>query len=183
VAELGQGIEGVVEGGLNALGRMVEQSLELSRDVVQPPFRPAEGLPCFRRGVRAELLGRLPCLFCGIQSVGGGLAQRSLGLSGELLESIARVTQSLLGVPAKLAQVPFAASREERGDDRDRDQTGLLHGQALPARRAVHPSASFEVADQLPVGDGLVVEDDLLLTGHVHEVTECEISERLSHDL
>jgi hypothetical protein len=162
---------------------MVEESLELSRDVVQPPLRSAEGLPCFRRGVLAELLGRLPGLVGGIHGVGGGLPQRSLGLSGELLESIARVTQSLLGVLAELAQVPFAASREERGHDRHRDETGLLHGQVLPDCRAVHPSASFEVADQLPVGDGLVVEDDLLLAGHVQEVTECEISERLPHDL
>jgi hypothetical protein len=173
----------MVKSGPHPRRSMVEQSLELSRDVVQPPLRPAEGLPCFRRGVLAELLGRLPGLFGGIYGAGGGLPERSLGLSGELLESIARVTQSLLGVPAKLAQVPFAASREERGHDRHRDETGLLHGQALPDCRAVHPSASFEVADQLPVGDGLVVEDDLLLAGHVQEVTECEISERLPHDL
>jgi hypothetical protein len=173
----------MVKSGPHPRRSMVEQSFELSRDAVQPPLRPAEGLSCFRRGVLSELLGRLPGLFGGIHGAVRGLPQRSLGLSGELLESIARVTQSLLGVPAKLAQVPFAASREERGDDRHRDETGLLHGQALPDCRAVHPSASFEVADQLPVGDGLVVEDDLLLAGHVQEVTECEISERLPHDL
>ena len=79
----------MVKSRLHPRRSIVEQSFELSRDVVQPPLRPAEGLTCFRRGVRAELLGRLPGLVGGLHGVGGGLPQRSFGLSSELLESIA----------------------------------------------------------------------------------------------
>ena len=106
---------------------MVEQPFELSRDVVQPPLRPAEGLPCFCRGVLAELLGRIASFIGGVQGAGGGLPQGAFSLSGQLFEGIACVSQSLLGVPAEFPQVPFAASSEEPGNDRHRDKSGLLH--------------------------------------------------------
>src|SRR5439155_3704675 len=44
-------------------------------------------------------------------------------------------------------------------------------------------SATFEVPGELPVGDGLVVEDRLLLHGGVQQVFEREVAEGLARDL
>src|SRR5207245_966446 len=63
---------------------------------------------------------------------------------------------------------------------------GRVRGRAAPS--PVPPlgaplSAPFEVADQLPIGDGVVVEDALLLAGRVQQVLEHEVAEGLPSNL
>lgn len=50
-------------------------------------------------------------------------------------------------------------------------------------RRSPGLSAAFEVTLELPVGHGVVIEDDLLLPSHVDEVPEYIVSEGLPHHL
>src|SRR5262245_13715301 len=54
---------------------------------------------------------------------------------------------------------------------------------AETVRSGTARSAPLEVADQLPVGDRVVVEDDLLLARHVQQVLEHVIAEPLPERL
>ena len=142
-AQLRQRIERVMQGGSDAFGSVVEQSLELSRHVVEPLLRAAERLTGLRRRVLAELLGGLPGLLGGIPGAVRGVLHGPLRLAGQLLERIADFLDRRLGVLGELLQISLgciprgARRRASPRGDRSSSRTALTRpSRGSPLSRA-----------------------------------------------
>src|SRR3990172_11221716 len=85
-----------------------------------------------------------------------------------------------MGITSKPSSTPRVWRERVEGPPTAGPPGGLGRGRDATGRGRPSPLPPLEVAGELPVGDGGVVEDDLLLLRGVQQVIEHEVAESLA---